>query len=101
MEPLLITINDAADTLAISARTVRRMLERGDLPTVRVGRSIRIPTKALKDWVDQVTDHSEKRIQAQRMSRCSTNGKKPPSGRLVAPTNASKELDDLLAPKKT
>ncbi|MCG7871064.1 MAG: helix-turn-helix domain-containing protein [Candidatus Thiodiazotropha lotti] len=101
MEPLLITINDAANILAISTRTVRRMLDRGDLPTVRVGRSIRIPTKALKDWVEQGTDQSEKLIQTRFISRCSTHGKKPSSGQLVAPTTASKELDDLLALKKT
>lgn len=38
-----LTILQAADLLAVSTRTVRRLIERGDLPAYRIGdRSIRV-----------------------------------------------------------
>lgn len=38
----LLTINETADVLNVSPRTVRREIDRGALPIVRIGRSIRI-----------------------------------------------------------
>ena len=38
----LLTINEAADFLNVSTRTVRREIDRGALAVVRIGRSIRI-----------------------------------------------------------
>jgi len=32
---ILLTINAAAEALSVSARTVRRLLDRGDLSTIR------------------------------------------------------------------
>ncbi len=52
-EPLLWNLDEAARQLGnVSTRTVRRMLERGELPVVRVGRSVRIPAQAVRSWVD-------------------------------------------------
>jgi excisionase family DNA binding protein len=39
---------EAAVLLGVSARTIARMVERGELPAVRVGRTIRIPIVALR-----------------------------------------------------
>lgn len=38
----LLTINETADVLNVSPRTVRREIDSGALPIVRIGRSIRI-----------------------------------------------------------
>ena len=38
----LLTVNDVAHQLSVSARTVRRLIEKGDLPYHRIGRAIRI-----------------------------------------------------------
>jgi excisionase family DNA binding protein len=40
-EPLL-TVTEAATVLAVSPRTVRRMIARGNLPGRRIGRSVRV-----------------------------------------------------------
>lgn len=50
-EPTLtdhVSIQDAASALAVSTKTVRRLIARGDLPAKRIGlRMIRIPVAAL------------------------------------------------------
>ena len=53
---LLHTMQSAADMLSCSARTIKRMVERGDLASVQLTddpRSIRVPTKSLVDYVDK------------------------------------------------
>ena len=99
MEPLLITIDNAADILAVSSRTVRRMLERGELPSVRIGRSIRIPYESLKSWITQSTRQLMPPTSAHQVYRGGSGTKTQP-GQPTTSTNAAKELDALLASKK-
>jgi excisionase family DNA binding protein len=40
-EPLL-SVDEAADALRVSPKTVRRLIARGELPALRVGRQLRI-----------------------------------------------------------
>jgi excisionase family DNA binding protein len=40
--PSFLTVQDVADLLGMSIRTVRRMIATGELPVYRFGRSIRI-----------------------------------------------------------
>jgi excisionase family DNA binding protein len=49
-EPLQVTINEAARLLAYDARTIRRLIIRGELPAVGQGRLRRIPTQSLRDY---------------------------------------------------
>jgi putative molybdopterin biosynthesis protein len=44
----LLTVREAATRLAVSERTVYRLATRGDLPTFRVGRAVRIDAEALE-----------------------------------------------------
>lgn len=38
-----VTVPELAKKLGVSRMTIYRMIERGDIPSIRVGRSIRIP----------------------------------------------------------
>lgn len=38
----LLTVEEVADYLRLSNLTVRRMIERGEIPAVRIGKGIRI-----------------------------------------------------------
>ena len=40
--PKLLTVEEVAEVLRVSKMTVYRLAEKGELPSVRVGRSIRI-----------------------------------------------------------
>jgi excisionase family DNA binding protein len=49
-EPLQVTINEAARLLAYDARTIRRLIIRGELRAVGQGRLRRIPMQSLHDY---------------------------------------------------
>ena len=44
----LLTISEVAEVCRLSTRTVRRWIERGELPAHRLGRQLRISEKDLK-----------------------------------------------------
>jgi excisionase family DNA binding protein len=52
----LLTVADAADFLAISRRQVYILLERGELPAVRVGTRLRLIPSDLRAYLE---DHRE------------------------------------------
>ena len=49
-------ISDVSELLNISETTARRLVKRGSLPAIRVGRQIRIDEKRLQEWLDQRSD---------------------------------------------
>jgi excisionase family DNA binding protein len=50
--PELYTIAEAAQWLGVSASTVRRVMGRGDLPAVQIGRSLRFRMSDLETFVE-------------------------------------------------
>jgi excisionase family DNA binding protein len=50
---LLLTIPQAQDKFQVGRTTIYRMIQTGELPTVRIGRSVRIPRTALDEWLRQ------------------------------------------------
>ena len=44
----LLTVSEVAEVCRVSPRTVRRWIERGELPAHRLGRQLRISEKDLK-----------------------------------------------------
>ena len=61
MASSLVSINEAADTLAVNHMTVRRMIQRGELPAYRIGKSraIRIKTSDIQKMLRPVTPLAE------------------------------------------
>ena len=49
--PLLLTVPQAAEALAISQRTLWSLTTSGDIPHVRIGRSVRYLKSDLEAWV--------------------------------------------------
>jgi excisionase family DNA binding protein len=49
---LLFRVGEAADVLGVARATVYKLLADGSLPSVRVGKSLRVPVVALKQWID-------------------------------------------------
>ena len=47
----LLSYRQAAKLLAVSERSLWSMVHRGDLPVVRLGRSVRIRRATLVDWL--------------------------------------------------
>lgn len=57
-EKLLYRVEEVADLLSLSRATVWRLVEQGDLPTVQVGRSRRITSAQLTDFVRRLEQGS-------------------------------------------
>jgi excisionase family DNA binding protein len=53
-EPLLYTIPEAATALRISRTKLYELLDSGDVESVYIGRSRKIPTEALRIYIDSL-----------------------------------------------
>ncbi|MCP4612684.1 MAG: helix-turn-helix domain-containing protein [Planctomycetes bacterium] len=53
MEQLLIRPRDLTKILSLSRSRIYELLATGELPSVRIGRSIRVPVGALNEWIEQ------------------------------------------------
>jgi len=55
LERLLLTPAETAETIGIGRTRIYELLASGELPSVRIGRSIRIPIDCLRTWIDRQT----------------------------------------------
>lgn len=51
LEPLQVTIDEAARLLAYDSRTIRRLITRGEIDVVGEGRMRRVPVQSLRDYL--------------------------------------------------
>lgn len=61
--PLLLTIQDAAEMASIGRTKAYQLVRDGEWPSVRVGRSVRVPLDALLKWIDGLN-----RIEARKVA---------------------------------
>jgi len=54
-EPVLLRAQEVAKILGIGRTKVFEMLATGELPVLRIGRSVRVPRGELHEWVRQRT----------------------------------------------
>jgi excisionase family DNA binding protein len=50
---LVLTVPEVAAELQIPASTVYDLIRRGEIPSVRVGKRIRVPQRRLEQWVNR------------------------------------------------
>ena len=53
MDQLLLRPDEVASALGLGRSKTYQMLASGEIPVVRIGRSVRVPAEALKIWVKQ------------------------------------------------
>lgn len=53
MEPLLISVADAARVLGLSTSTVGSLAAKGTIPSLRIGKRVLMPVKALEEWIER------------------------------------------------
>lgn len=51
MEKLLLKPSEAAQVLGIGRSLTYELIARGEIPSVRLGRCIRVPTESLQRWL--------------------------------------------------
>jgi len=47
-----ITVNELTEWLGIGKTKAYDLVQRGELPSVRIGRAIRIPTQGVREWLN-------------------------------------------------
>jgi len=50
MDPILVTVDQAAVMLSIGRSKAWELVSKGELPTVRIGRACRVPVSAIHDF---------------------------------------------------
>ena len=55
----VITVEELAETLRIAVSSAYRLVQRGDVRSVRVGRAIRIPVEAVNQFLSQHPDPAD------------------------------------------
>jgi excisionase family DNA binding protein len=58
MEALLLRASEVATMLGLGRSKVYEMIQSGELPVVRIGTAVRIPQKALIEWVERHTERA-------------------------------------------
>lgn len=58
----LLTVEEVQAVLGIGRWKAYRMIERGELPTLRVGRLVRVPRAALMGWIAANTRPAERGV---------------------------------------
>ena len=53
MTKLLLRPSEAGEALGLSRSTIYELVASGEIPSVRVGRSVRVPVEGLKAWVER------------------------------------------------
>lgn len=61
MEKLLLTPSEVAETLGIGRTKVYALLASGEMPSVRIGASVRIPVAELKEWLREHSSQTQTR----------------------------------------
>jgi excisionase family DNA binding protein len=52
MEKLLLSPSEVANALGLGCPKVRWLISRGELPSIRIGRRVRVPVVGLRRWVE-------------------------------------------------
>jgi excisionase family DNA binding protein len=65
-EVRFLTATETAALMRVSRKTVYRLVESGDLPAIRVGRSFRVPEQAVRDYMREQGTEVEASVAAQR-----------------------------------
>jgi excisionase family DNA binding protein len=89
MAPLLLKAGQVAQLLGLGRSTVFALLAAGELPVIRIGRSVRVPRVALERWIDERTDHIANQGDVQRPLIQDLDDRRPVNDRHSWPAQAS------------
>lgn len=59
LEPILLRPDDAREIVSIGRTKFYQLLSSGEIPSIHIGRSVRVPLDGLKAWVAAQADKAE------------------------------------------
>ena len=101
-EGLLWTQKEVGKALGVSTKTVSRHIASGELPTVKIGRSIKVPKASVLVWIQAQSQYNCGCVGSavQEKRTCHVNAKEVRSGGYRSPIQTVNELDALLERRK-
>jgi excisionase family DNA binding protein len=51
---ILLTIRDTCELLGIGRSTLYRLIDRGEIPVIHIGRAVRLRRSDVDAWIDQL-----------------------------------------------
>lgn len=93
----LLTIDETARVLRVSAVTVRRYIDAGKLPAVRVGKGVRVQKEALDQLVEPIAAEASKPLRGKPMTADDPIWNITAAGRSSRATDVSENVDHYLA----
>ena len=105
-ETILWTVGEAAKYLNVCEGTIRRDINSGELPHLRIRGCIRVPKQAVSDWVESQTRYNSMCVGSavQGASTCHISASKrevkASSGGHRSPMQTASELESLLEQHK-
>ena len=99
-ETILWTVGEAAKYLNVCEGTIRRDINSGELPHLRIRGCIRVPKQAVSDWVESQTRYNSMCVGSavQGASTCHISAKTVRTGGHLTQMQTERELDALLEP---
>jgi excisionase family DNA binding protein len=58
MEKLLLRPDEVAELLSMGRSKVYALIASGEVPVVRIGKSVRVPLQALRVWTEEHSNHA-------------------------------------------
>jgi excisionase family DNA binding protein len=58
MEKLMLRVSEAGDALGLGRSKTYELIASGELPSVRIGGSVRVPVGALRAWIEKKATES-------------------------------------------
>ena len=63
MDRLLLRPMEAAEAIGVGRSKVYELLASGELPSIRIGGSVRVPVSKLRDWIERRTSERAEIVQ--------------------------------------
>ena len=57
-EPMLLTVEDVQNVIQLGRTKVYEMIRTGELPVIRIGRSVRVRREALERWLNELEEQN-------------------------------------------
>ncbi len=97
-QTLVLTVEEAALLLRVSAKTLNRLIHNDEIQIVRIRRCIRVPMRSIVDYVDRNSRYNSGCAGSvvQGASTCHISAKTVRTGGQLSQTQTVKELDALL-----
>ena len=54
LEPVLLRVTEAATVLSVGRSSVYELIQAGELPVVHIGRSVRVPARAVREFAERL-----------------------------------------------